>query len=381
MNATAAAVMLVLVALAGWIAPAVAMRALVPSLESGPHLVTNYRGRKVAPVLGVAWLVWSLAMLLLQTVVDIAIERGWQIPGAAGLVDRIGTTPLALPFYVVPLILVAACVALGLVDDAFGTGGPKGFRGHLSALGRGRLTTGTVKMLGIGVLAVFYGATAASNVLERSDPSGMSLAAKAGEGRHLVAWALAALVIALSANLLNLLDVRPGRSLKAYIVLVPAPAVAFALATVAAYNADAASYAAEIAGLVMQPWESAVVAGGLVVVLLGPALAVWSADLGERAMLGDAGANTMGAIIGYLLTAVLDLAGLAIAAVVLLALNLLSERVSFSAVIERVPLLSFLDRLGRPAATLEVPKEAAEAAPQPPAVLYHSDEDPVTKED
>ena len=234
-------------------------------------------------------------------------------------------------------------------------------------------------MLGIGVLAVFYGATAASSVLERTDPTGMRLAG--GDGWYLVAWALAALAIALSANLLNLLDMRPGRALKAYVVLVSVPAVAFALAAVTSYNADVASYAAEIAGLVMHPWESAVVAAGLMIVLLGPALAVWSADLGERAMLGDAGANTMGAIIGYLLTASLDLIGLAIAVAVLIALNVLSERVSFSAIIERVPPLAFIDRLGRSGEVAGASKEAPEAVPLPLGVRYHSDEDPGTEED
>jgi hypothetical protein len=384
MDATAAAVMIVLALGAGWLVPALAVRALLAGFASGPLVVANHRGRRIPPVLGLAWLVWALTLLAAQVLVDVAIERGWEVPGATGLLERIGTTPFALPLFVVPFILVVGCVALGLADDAFGAGGPKGFGGHVRALRHGRLTTGMLKMLGVGALAVFYGANAASSIIERTDIGG---ADSAGVGWYLVAWLLATLVIALAANLLNLLDLRPGRALKAYLVLVPAPAAVFAVASVASYNADVAAYSVEISGLVLAPWATVLVAIALVIVMLGPAIAVWSPDLRERAMLGDSGANAMGAIVGYLLTGTLDLVGIAIAAAVLLALNLLSERVSFSAIIERVGTLAFLDRLGRTPEAVDVPetadppKQAPEAAPRPPGVLYHADEDPVTKED
>jgi uncharacterized membrane protein len=63
-------------------------------------------------------------------------------------------------------------------------------------------------------------------------------------------------------------------------------------------------------------------------------------------MLGDAGANALGAVVGTLF-----LAGpmwlLWAAAAVLLALQLASERVSFSRVIEANRVLRAADRLGR----------------------------------
>lgn len=378
MNQVAAAVTIALSLGAGWLVPALAVHALVRTLADGPLLVRNYAGRRIPPVLGLAWLVWVIALLGVQVLLDVAVESGWQLGSVGAVIERIGTTPLALPVYVSPLILVAGCVALGMADDAFGGSGPKGFAGHLDALRHGRLTTGMLKMLGIGVIAVFYAATAAPGVLGKSDPGGTRLA---GAGWFVLAWLLAALVIALSANLMNLLDLRPGRALKVYVLAVPAPAVLFALASVAAYNADAASYAAEIADLVLQPWEAGVAAAALVIVLLGPAVAVWSADLGERAMLGDAGANTMGAVVGYLLTAVLDLTGLAIAAAVLLALNLLSERISFSDAIDRIAPLRMFDRLGRLAEAPGKREVGAGGAPRRPDVRYHSDEEPVTEED
>jgi hypothetical protein len=370
----AAVIALALAVLAGWVLPAFAVRALVRTLADGPLLVANYRGRRIPPVLGLGWLVWALGLLAVQAGLDACARADWASEQIATLAERVGSTPLALPFFVVPFILVAGSTALGLADDAFGAGGPKGFAGHLSALRHGRLTTGMLKMAGIGLLAAFYAADAAPDVLERSVVAGTHLA---GAGWHLLAWALAALVIALSANLLNLLDLRPGRALKAYAVLVPVPAVAFALSSVTAYNADAAAYAPSLA---LTTAETAVTAAALVLVVLGPALAAWPADLGERAMLGDAGSNAAGALLGYLLSTTLDLARLAVATLVLVALNLASERVSFSAVIDRVAVLRFIDRIGRRGSHGE-PEAAQDAPPPDGGVRYHSDVDHRTEED
>lgn len=378
MNQLAPVVMVVISLVMGGLVPAGVVAALVRSLGEGPLLVRNHKGRLIPPVLGVAWLIWAVGLLAVQVFFDTAMEVGPAEGALTDFIGRIGSTPLALPVYVSPFILVAGCLAFGLIDDAFGAGGPKGFGGHIAALRRGRLTTGLLKMTGIGVLAVFYGAAAASEVLAKSDPDGTRLA---GIGWHLVALALAALVIALSANLMNLLDLRPGRALKAYLVAVPAPTALFAIMSVTAYNTDVMPYAADVPGVLLGPWDAAAAAISLVIVFIGPAIAVWSADLGERAMLGDAGANTMGAIVGYLLTATLDLIGLAVFAIVLLGLNVLSERISFSEVIDRVPPLRWFDGLGRLPHVSSEREDEAEGIPPAPSVRYHSDGAIVTKED
>lgn len=342
---SAALAALGVVAVTGVALPWCAVRALLAAGTGADRAVANYRGRPVAPVLGVVWPLWAVSLLGTQAVLE-AIGR--LVPGGSPLalvVTRLVDTPLALPLYAVPFLLAVGVYALGAFDDAFGAGGPKGFRGHLSALRSGRLTTGMVKMLGIGVLAVFYGATAAGRVLERSGALPTWLAE--GPAGYLSAWALSALVIALAANLGNLLDLRPGRALKVYGIAVVVPAAAFALRAIGAYHDSVAMFAGEVGGLALVPAEQAAVVAGVILAALGPVVAVWNADLGERAMLGDGGANVMGAIVGYLLTAVLGLAGLAVAAVLLLALNLASERVSFSAVFERVALLAWFDRFGR----------------------------------
>ena len=134
-----------------------------------------------------------------------------------------------------------------------------------------------------------------------------------------VGWLLAdAAVIALAANLANLLDRAPGRTLKTAIV-------AFAL-------------------LAAIDRASAALCGPGVAVSAGAALLV--PDLRERGMLGDTGANVVGAAVGLAAVIVLGHSAVLAVLVALLALNLVSEWVSFSAVIDRTGPLRWLDRLG-----------------------------------
>ena len=188
--------------------------------------------------------------------------------------------------------------AVGAYDDLAGVTQTKGFRGHLSALRRGEVTSGSVKILGVGAAAL-----AAAALLPRRT---------SGVGRVVDVVADGAL-IAGTANLTNLLDLRPGRALKA-VTAVCAP--------VALVNGPAAAVG-------------------------GAAAASAQADLSERSMLGDCGANGLGAIAGTALAASLPrpLRALALAAVV--ALNLASEKVSFTKVIAGNPTLDKLDQWGR----------------------------------
>ena len=145
----------------------------------------------------------------------------------------------------------------------------------------------------------------------------MVVAPVAGEsiGRLLADGAL----VAMAANLGNLLDRRPGRVIKVAGVTF----VALALATGAAH------------------------ALGGVAVVVGAALALLLDDLHERLMLGDAGANVLGAVLGLgVVVSCAPRTRLVVLAVVA-ALNLSSEVVSFSRVIDAIPPLRFLDRTGR----------------------------------
>jgi len=317
---------------AGALMPFLVMRALSPALASSGRLSTNYRGRSVHVGLGLVWVVWPVSLLVVSVVMEIVATAAGD--PASGHALALYDGPLTLPLYGVPLMLVTVSVLFGLADDVFGSHTDKGFKGHLFALVRGRLTTGGLKLLGIGAVSAVYGWHIAWS------------RGAAGVVETFGVWVLATLTIAAAANFINLTDLRPGRALKTYSALALVAAPVFVLDAVEGY----VSYAASFAELGVTAWsalDSAVSVVLMACVLLGPVVAVWRFDLGEEGMLGDAGSNAMGAVVGYLLASALPVAWLALTAGLLLALNLLSERVSFSAVVDRVAPLRAIDRLGR----------------------------------
>jgi len=167
---------------------------------------------------------------------------------------------------------VAAVAAIGLADDLW-SGPERGFRAHLGA---GR-TTGVLKLVGIPLVGL--------------------LATRRLSG---------ALLVGLAANLLNQLDTRPGRALKAYVA------------------------AASVTGAP-----------------LGTAVLLLPYDLREMGMLGDAGSNALGSMLGLHSVSRLTERGRWFAIGALAGLTLLGERRSLGELIERTPVLRELDALGR----------------------------------
>jgi len=187
--------------------------------------------------------------------------------------------------------------AVGVLDDVVG-GGPRGLRGHLRSLLRGRPTTGILK-LAAGIAA---GVAA-------------SIAAGGGPLRVVVGVVL----VATAVNVFNALDVVPGRSLKW----------------------------AAIALAACLPWVWGTRTGSLVGAALGAAVASLPFDLREWAMLGDGGSNPLGFLVGLTLLVVLPTPALIAAAVVLLVLQVAAETVTISRAIDAIPPLAWLDALGR----------------------------------
>ena len=326
----------ILALVVGWLVPAWVMRRLVPTLEASSS-AANYRGHPVALGLGAVWLVWAIALLGASTLVNAVLSCTSVLYGenAPAWLPQLNITPLGTALGLAPLLLVVGAFGFGLLDDLFGGGEARGFGGHLRELAHGRMTTGALKMLGIGGLALYYGLFTASNVSRASEPGGTTFVL------FLAAWVCAALLIALTANFVNLTDLRPGRALKSYsgLAVLAIVAAAFHVWPTALQTAERSLPAAAV-------FAGAAVAC-LALLLLGPVFAVWRYDLGERAMLGDAGANAMGALVGFVIAASVPVWLLAVATVVMLALNLTSERVSFSRVIEQTAFLRRLDRIGR----------------------------------
>jgi len=193
-------------------------------------------------------------------------------------------------------LAAAGAGAFGAYDDLAGSTASKGFRGHLGALRRGEVTSGLVKVGGIGATGLLAGAVLRDGLVDR---------------------VLAGGVVAGSANLVNLFDLRPGRALKVGLV---------AAAPLASSGGPGAGVAATT---------------------LGAAAALLPEDLAEQSMLGDAGANALGALVGAAYAAGASRRSLALGLVALVALTAASERISYSQVIDATPPLAWLDRLGR----------------------------------
>lgn len=196
-------------------------------------------------------------------------------------------------------IIAAGFGLLGLIDDFEYEEKAKGFSGHLrSLIEKGRITTGLLK-------AVF------------GFPLSLS-AAYLLTGNIIPAFPQAC-ITALSANFLNLLDLRPGRALKGFFLLA-------------------------WAAILLQPRESVVL---LLVPFLLCAMALFPRDLAGRAMLGDCGVNILGGVAGFLMACYAPPGPRLVYFLLLLIVHGLAEKISFSRLIENSPPLLFLDRLGR----------------------------------
>ena len=211
-----------------------------------------------------------------------------------------------------------AAGAAGLIDDLDagahdGDTPAKGLKGHLSALARGRVTTGAVKIAVIG-----SGALVAGVLLARHRAAAAPLRRPAATALDAV---VSAVTIASWADVHNLLDLRPGRALKAA-ALLTAPLLVDRRPAAAASRALAAG-------------------------CLGAAAAALPGDLMEETMLGDTGANALGALAGTALAAHPARPVRVAAAAAGTGLVLASERVSFTRVIARTPALAALDAVGR----------------------------------
>ena len=272
------------------------MAMLEPSLSKTAPKAGNFRGVRVYNGLGIVWFVWLVSFLMgAQLLVLLNFELPWWAKHLEQLFP----------------VLAGSC-AFGLFDDWAGSHQIKGFKGHLKALAHGQLTTGGLKFLGIGFLSLFLAISLFYD----------------GAG-SILKVVLVTCIVALGANLMNLFDLRPGRAGKMYLL-----GLLIAVICIVSF------------GMIDRLGWLGLLA--LVLAALGPLVAVWHFDLGEKGMLGDAGANSMGVFLGFLFATSLPIWGLAVLAVGLAAVNLLSERISFTRIIEGNRFLSTLDELGRP---------------------------------
>ncbi len=275
---------------------ALVVPAIVRALRDQGFVTTNYRGAPLPFPTGMAIPVAAMIAL---------------VPLA--LVQELGDVTVFKPGAYPAVTYVLGVALLGLIDDFVGSGmfsalrlerandepqAPRGWRGHAREILGGGFSTGAAKAAGSLGLALF---------------------ALSGQHRSTGEYLLGAGVLVLATNVFNLLDLRPGRSAKALILLG--------------------------AALSLGAWD----ATGLwtVGLFLGPILVLLPFDLRERGMLGDTGSNAIGAVAGLWLVATLSTTGQAIALAVMALVNVYGEFRSISALIERTPGLRQLDSLGR----------------------------------
>lgn len=242
------------------------------------HLRPNYMGRSIPTSSGIS-------LVLSATVASV-------VALALGLADRTHTVSC--------LLLVISAAFAGTLDDFIGSCKSKGITGHIRALVvEGKLSTGAFK-------AIVILAAAAASVCH------------AASGRSPANLAVGSIIIALSANFINLLDLRPARAAKGF-------------------------FAGVIALLAAGSLDPAVVP----VAMAGATLSGLGDEIEERSMIGDAGSNPLGAAMGYWVVLGTHPAVRAAVLVFLLAVHIWAESHSLTRAIERNPVLRFLDNLGR----------------------------------
>jgi UDP-GlcNAc:undecaprenyl-phosphate/decaprenyl-phosphate GlcNAc-1-phosphate transferase len=256
--------------------------AAVQGLRQQGLVRENYRGAPVAFPAGVlivaAALVALVPLSILEEIADVDVFRAETEPA---------------------VIYVLGVALLGLLDDLIGKdSAARGWRGHVRATAGGSLSTGALKAAGA---------------------LGVALYALSGRGLDTGEYLLAVAVLVLATNLFNLLDLRPGRSAKALLLLG-------AGLTIGSFDVDPL-------------W-----ALGLFV---GPVLVLLPLDLRELGMLGDTGSNALGAVAGLWLVLTLSTEAQAIALTLIAVATVYGEFRSISSLIERTPGLRQLDSLGR----------------------------------
>lgn len=196
------------------------------------------------------------------------------------------------------LVGILAMGAIGLIDDLIGNRDQTGFKGHIKALFKGKLTTGGLKAVTGGLVALFIGSLFTFHILE---------------------IIVNALIIALFTNLINLLDLRPGRALKGFLFI----AILFM-----------------IIGLSEEVRT-------IIIPLIGLVIGYFPQDIKAKSMMGDVGSNALGIVLGivtvisYTMTAKYIVLGL------LILIHLITEKYSLTEIIKKNPVLNYIDELGR----------------------------------
>lgn len=246
-------------------------------LESCGLIRKNYRGEMIPVGMGIAFIPALMVNSAILTYFNIEHDR------------------LLLIF--VLLFAVMAMAFAGIMDDAIGNRDVTGLKGHFLSMFKGRLTTGGFKAVLGGFIGIVVSAAVADNIL---------------------GVVVGTLVVALATNFMNLLDLRPGRAIKVYLIIS---------ILVLIFDGDFNRQ--------------------LYMLLLPGVVSYFIFDLKALSMMGDAGSNVLGVFIGVMIVISFSIQVQLVCLVGLIAIHVLTEKYSLTKLIEQNSVLNFIDKLGR----------------------------------
>ncbi len=246
-------------------------------LESCGLIRKNYRGEMIPVGMGIAFLPALMVNSAILAYFNIEHDR------------------LLLVF--VLLFAVMAMAFAGIMDDAIGNRDVTGLKGHFLSMFKGRLTTGGFKAVLGGFIGIVVSAAVTDNIL---------------------GVVVGTLVVALATNFMNLLDLRPGRAIKVYLIIS-----ILILIFAGDFNRQ------------------------LYMLLLPGVVSYFIFDLKALSMMGDAGSNVLGVFIGVMIVISFSIQVQLVCLVGLIAIHVLTEKYSLTKLIEQNSVLNFIDKLGR----------------------------------
>jgi len=193
---------------------------------------------------------------------------------------------------------IMTMATIGLIDDLIGNRDETGFKGHIKSLINGKLTTGGFKALIGGFIALLLGSLFSF---------------------HIVEILVNALIIALFTNLINLLDLRPGRALKGFLSI---------------------SIVLMIIGLSKEIRI-------ILISIIGYAIAYLPQDIKAKSMMGDVGSNTLGVILGIVIVISYTMTAKFVVLALLILIHIITEKYSLTEIIKKNSILNFIDEFGR----------------------------------
>ena len=260
-------------------------------LVNGNVIRPNYKNEMIPVGMGIVF----LPMIIINSIIlgYITMNTIWAV-GSTSYLNMNTVWLLCLALYIFSMVCMFFA---GALDDLIGNRNVSGLKGHFKSLFKGELTTGGFKALFGGFVGLVVSVCISSSIVD---------------------IIVNTLIIALSTNLMNLFDLRPGRAIKAYLVIMIPIYI-----TLTGYT--------KVFPLLILP----------------NVLAYFNIDLKARGMMGDTGSNVLGISIGVLIAFGYGIKVRVAWLVFLVLMHLITEKFSLTKIIEKNRVLKFIDNLGR----------------------------------